>query len=113
MKMYKEYLEELHEGKSLIKSDWGFASYWIRQTEHGKECYIEDIYIKKEKRKLKEASELANLITKKAIEENCNFLTGSVVPSANNSTISLKVLLGYGFKLWCSDNNIIWFRKNL
>ena len=32
MNMYKEYLEELHEGKSLLFDETGFIVYWIRAT---------------------------------------------------------------------------------
>jgi len=109
MEMFKAYLEELHDGKSLISTNYGFATYWIR----GEDCYIEDIYTKPEYRQAKYASELADLITKKAIEKDCKYLSGSVIPTANNSTKSLKVLLGYGFKLCMSEENVIWFKKDL
>jgi ribosomal protein S18 acetylase RimI-like enzyme len=109
MEMYKAYLEELHDGKSIVSTDYGFASYWIRE----KECYIEDIYTKPEYRKAEYASKLADLIAQIAIEQKCKYLTGSVIPTANNSTKSLKVLLGYGFKLCLAEENLIWFKKDL
>jgi len=109
MEMFKAYLNEVHDGKSLISTDYGFATYWIR----GEECYIEDIYTKPKYRQEKYASQLADLITQIAKDHNCKYLTGSVAPTANNSTKSLEVLLGYGFQLWLSENNAIWFKKEL
>lgn len=113
MEMLKEYLEELHDGKSCVWDETGFLTYWIRETEVGKEAYIEDIYTKPEYRKSQKASKLANKVLKIAKENNCDFLTGSVVPSANKSDVSVKVLQGYGFKLWCCEQNIIWFKKEI
>lgn len=109
MSLYKEYLEEIHNGKSTVEDDKGFASYWIR----GEECYIEDIYVKKEFRKENIASSYADRITAIAVENGCKYLSGSVVPNANNATKSLKVLLGYGFKVHSSQNNFILFIKEL
>ena len=108
MSMYREYLEELGS-RDIVESENGFATYLIT----GKECYIEDIYVKKEFRKTKEASKLADKIVKIAKEKGCTLLTGSVVPTANNSTRSLKVLLGYGFKLHSANDNFIVFSKEL
>lgn len=109
MELYKKYLEETHEGKSLVYDEDGFASYWIKGTE----CYIEDIYTVPDKRQTYHAADLANKIAKIAKDRGCTLLTGSVVPSANESTRSLKVLLGYGFKLLSSSNNFIIFGKDL
>jgi GNAT superfamily N-acetyltransferase len=94
----------------IVESAHGFATYHF--TEEGG-CYIEDIYITPEMRKDKNASLLADSITEIAKERGCTHLIGSVVPSANNSTISLKVLLGYGFTLVSSDKDLIWFRKEI
>jgi len=109
MEMLKEYYEELHPGKSVYYNNEGFAVYWIRD----KEVYIEDIYVKKEYRRSHSASNYANAIAKLAKENGCTYMTGSVVPSANNATISLKMMMGYGFKLVSSSDNFIWFEKSI
>lgn len=109
MELLKNYYEELHAGKSIIYDDHGFASYWLRE----KEVYIEDIYVKPEYRKSHSASHYADQIAEIGKAHGCEYMIGSVVPSANQSTISLKVLLGYGFRLLSSEDNIIWFNKEL
>ncbi len=113
MEMYKDYLEELHKGKSIYTSNAGFAVYWIRSTEIGKEVYIEDIYVKPEYRRKRAAHELADQVAVIGRDNKCTYMTGTVVPSANNSTESLAMMLSYGFKLWLSQDNIIWFKKEL
>ena len=113
MNMYKQYLEERTPGKSLISSDKGFASFHIRQTAIGKEFYIEDLYIKQESRRKKESGVLLSEIIKKAKEEDCNFISCTVVPSSEKSTESVQTIVSYNFKLWCSEDNLIWFKIDL
>ena len=91
--MYKKYLEERRPGSSVFISEWGFATYHIRPFQNQKECYIEDIYVDKAHRNSHVASYMADEIIKIAKEQNCDFVSGSVVPSTKNSTASLKVLL--------------------
>lgn len=101
-----KYLEE-RENISYIEEEHGFATYKII----GQDVYLQDIWVEKDFRQTKLASEMADKIVKIAKQKQCKRLIGSVVPSANNSTTSLKVLLGYGFKLFKSQDNFILFEK--
>ena len=56
---------------------------------------------------------MADEIAKIAKKEGCTKMLGSVVPSAKNSTISLKVLLAYGMTLQSSTNDFIIFEKEI
>jgi ribosomal protein S18 acetylase RimI-like enzyme len=103
---YALYIKE-REGKEIIEDEKGFATFVIND----KECYIIDIFVKEEHRKEKIASKYADQITEFAKVNGCLYLTGSVCPSAKGSNESLKVLLGYGFELQSSINNMIFFRK--
>jgi len=110
MEMYKQYCEERYDGKkSVYYTDKGWASYWIKE----KEVYIEDIYVEAKYRADGVASDLANKIAEIGRKNGCTYMMGSVVPSTLNSTASLKVLLGYGFKLHSAESNFIWFIKDL
>ena len=113
MDLYKEYLNELHDGKSVIHNETGFIVYWIRGEGKDREVYIEDIYTRPEFRLTKSAAKLADQVAVIAKENGCTYMTGSVVPSANNSTISLKMMIGYGFELAGSQDNFIWFSKEI
>lgn len=106
--LYAQYIKE-REGKRIIESDNGFATYQI----HGDECYIEDIYVVPRHRRGKVASQLADSVVEDAKKQGCKILTGSVVPSTRGSTTSLKVLLGYGFSLWKCEHDFILFRKEI
>lgn len=108
MNLYKQYLKE-RTNTDIVESEFGFATYTITN----KDCYIEDIYIVKEKRKSYEASKLASKIQKIAIASNCTRLLGSVDLKANSPTTSMKALLGFGFKVLSSTENFIWFIINL
>lgn len=108
MSLYAEYLKEL-SGKEVIEDERGFAVY----SFHSGGCYIEDIYVKHECRKSNVASLMADQITKVAKEKGYNTLFGTVNLNANNPTISLKVLLGYGFELHSISNNLIIMKKGI
>lgn len=108
MNMLAQYIKE-REDFDVIENDYGFAIYKIS----GDECYIKDIYVQKQFRQLDIASKLADQISQIAIKNSCKYLTGTVCPSANNSTVSLKVLLGYKMKLHSAKENLIIFKKDL
>jgi hypothetical protein len=106
--MYAAYLEELG-AKHLYRNDKGFALYSFIEGN----CYIEEIFILPEHRGAKEFAVLCDGITSIAKEKGCKKLLGSVVPTINNSTRSVKMLLSYGAKLESSSNNFIVFSKEI
>lgn len=105
---YAQYIKE-REGKEIVEDHKGFATFVITD----KECYIVDIFVKKKYRKEKIASKYADQITELAKERGCRYLLGSVCPYADSATASLKALLGYGFSLSSSTNDMIFFRKDI
>ena len=102
MNMFANYLKERLNKKVVVEPGKGFAVYLFNEDN---DCYIEEIYVEPEFRKSKVASDMANKIEFIARDHGSKMLLGSVAPSANNSTISLQVLLGYGFKLLSSQDN--------
>jgi GNAT superfamily N-acetyltransferase len=106
--LYATYLEELG-AKSLIKNDKGFAIYSFAEDY----LYIEEIYILPQYRGKKEFAELSNSLMEIAKQKGCKRLLGSVVPSINNSTRSLAMMISYGAKLVSSSNNFIVFEKEI
>lgn len=109
MSLYAEYIRE-RLGDHIIEVDQGFATY---RYINGNQCYIVDIYIRTESRKMHLAATLADRIVEIAKTCGCTELIGSVVPSAKGSTESLKVLLGYGMKLASCEDNLIIFKKEI
>lgn len=106
--MYAAYLEELG-AKHLFRNDKGFVLYSFINDD----CYLEEIYILPEFRGKKEFSILADSVMKIAKEKGCKKLLGSVVPTINNSTRSIGMMLAYGATLVSSSNNFIVFSKEV
>jgi len=108
MSLYADYIKQ-REGKEIVETDIGFATYTI--VKDG--MYIEDIFVSSDHRHSGEAARMADQIADIAREKGLKKLFGSVVPTANHSTTSLKVLIAYGFRLSSSTNNFILLEKDL
>jgi GNAT superfamily N-acetyltransferase len=108
MDMFSEYYLE-REGFRTVTTDYGFASFKI----DGKECYLKDIYVKKEHRRGGHASEIAQMVESIAIEEGCDCIKGSIVPDLPGATECLAGQLKFGFKLFSSHENFIVLIKEL
>ena len=106
--LYAQYIKE-RLNKNIIETEDAFVVYSY-ENDH---VYIEDIYVIPEHRKSGIASILANMIADEAKEKGIKKMLGSVVPSANGSTSSVKVLLAYGMKVKSSINDFIVFEKEL
>ena len=112
MSLYGDYVNE-RKGYFIIEDDKGFATYGEMLLEDQTVMYIEEIYVKPEFRKGKQASRYADEISLIAKNKGIKLLLGSVDPNCNYSHESLLVLLGYGFKLYSAENNLIWFVKEI
>lgn len=110
MSLYKQYLEE-RTTDCIIESDHGFATY--RYLDGFKTVYIIDIYVIPDQRKKGAASTLADMIAEEAKKMGAKEMLGTVVPSTKGSTVSLKVLLAYGFSLKSSGDNYIVMWKEI
>lgn len=110
MSLYAKYLIERTNDR-ILETAHGFATYRILPEQ--KSAYIIDIYVESDFRKAGTASQMADEIAKIAKKEGCNKLLGSVVPSAKNSTDSIRVLLAYGMKIHSSSNDFIIFERGL
>lgn len=107
MNKYAEYLK-LH-GKHLLEVDEGYATY----MDFKDGIYIEDIYVRPEHRKDGIASKMADVIAMIAKTKGLNKLYGSVRPSYQYSTESMKILLAYGFKINSSAVDAIALEKEI
>lgn len=107
MSLYADYIQE--RTNDLIKEcQGGFCTYrYLNETE----VYIVDIFVIPEMRQTGLASNLADEVVKEAKEKGCTTLIGSVSPSCKGSTISMKVLLGYGMLLHSAGQDYILFKK--
>lgn len=106
--MWAEYFKE-REGYETLETDKACLSYKIA----GEECYIKDIFVLKEHRRSMVGSDLADKCADIARNSGCKFLSGTVVPSTNGSTASLKGLFAYGFEVKSSHEDLIILTKDL
>lgn len=106
--LYKQYVEE-RTASHVIETDSGFVKYQF--IDDG--VYIEDIFIVKEMRKERAASEFADIVADEARIYGYRTMYGSVCVDAKNPDISMKVLLGYGMTPFRCDGNMIYFKKEI
>lgn len=106
--MYKEYWKETF-GRDVVENESGFASYKIT----GDYCYIVDIYVKPEYRKMNIASKLADKICVIAKERKCKHVIGTVNLQSSDPTRSMAVLIGYGMKIHTQDTNTTVLIKDI
>ncbi len=110
LSLYADYLKE-RTNDEIVETDAGFATY--RYINDGKSVYIIDIYTDPSDRRKSLATTLADVVVADAKNRGCTELLGTVVPSTKNSTVSLRVLLGYGMTLQSAANDLIVFRKDI
>ena len=106
--LHAQYIQE-REGKHILEEENGFATYSFLKDG----VYIEDIFVSPDHRHSHLAASIADRIANIAKEKGFNRMYGSVVPSANHSTSSLKVLIAYGMQLDSATNNFILMKKDI
>lgn len=112
MSMYGNYIKE-RLGDEIVETEKGFATYRFVELNSVPAVYLVDIYVNPDFRKENVASDLADVVVKMALRVGCKLLIGTIVPSSKNSTVSLKVLLGYGMTLFSASNDLIVFKKEI
>jgi len=112
MSLYGEYIKE-KQGDGIVERTEGFATYRYLRNKDQVQVYVIDIYVRPEFRKSGLASAIADEIAEIAKKEGATEMLGTVNPSANGATESLKVLLGYGMRLKSASENLIIFGKGI
>lgn len=108
MSLYADYIKE-REGFETLETELGFATYKFGKEE----CYVRDVYIQPQYRQANIASKLVDTISDIAKKHGYKYISTSVVPSMKGSTDSTKAILKYGFQLLRSEDNMLWFLKEL
>ncbi len=105
---WASYISE-REAAEVYETSKGFAIYRIEQQT----VYLQDIYVQPQHRNKHTATDIADAVCTIAKERGCRQVLGSVCPTARNANDSLRILLAYGMKLLSSQNNIVFFSKEL
>lgn len=106
--MYAQYVLE-RANKYVLENDKGFATYFF--VADG--IYAEDVWVRPEFRRTDVATKFGDQIAQVGISKGFKRMYGSVKPSANGSTDSLKFLLAYGFQLLESGPDAIILVKGI
>jgi GNAT superfamily N-acetyltransferase len=108
--LYSQYIAERTDDH-ILEAQRGFVTY--RFINDGKSLYIIDIFVLPDTRRWGLATCMADRVVEIARKRGCTELLGTVVPSANGSTTSLMVLMGYGMTLKSASDNLIVFSKEI
>lgn len=107
---FGSYIYE-REGKSIHETEKGFVTYMF-WPDLGS-VYMEDIYVAPEFRRTKATFELVAAVEAQAKLKGYKTLVGSIKPTANGATTSLKGMLAHGFEVDSCDGTLIWFKKQI
>jgi GNAT superfamily N-acetyltransferase len=107
--LYAEYILERTDDK-ILEDSKGFITW---RYINDKQAYIVDIFVKKQYRKKNVASKLADYVCSIAKNLGYKEVIGTVVPSTKGSDDSLRVLWGYGMKLFSAEHDLIVMKKDL
>jgi ribosomal protein S18 acetylase RimI-like enzyme len=106
--MYAAYLKEL-EGFEIVQHEHGYMTYKLF-PEH---AYIRDVYVMPEFRQTGVGRDMMKQVVDEAKKCKLNKLVGSVVPSHNDSDYRMEVMRRSGFVLLQSQDDIIYFVKDI
>ena len=108
MSLWAEYSLE-RANIETIENDVSFLTYKIELSE----CFIQDAYVQPGARNIGIGAEMIKKLETIARERGCKFVTCFVCPGALHADVSLKAVIGVGFKLFGSSENVIIFKKEL
>ena len=106
--LYAQYVEEREE-LAIIERKEGFATYKI----DGDYCYIADIFVTVEFRRVGVAFEMCEEIAKIAKDSGCKYLLGSVDPRARGATEAIRAIMAMGMRLNEIRGNLIMLIKEI
>jgi ribosomal protein S18 acetylase RimI-like enzyme len=114
LELFDQYLRE-REGKQVLKSEQGFATYGFNCVPgvDFPHVYICDIYTRPEYRKTSVARDMADTISEQAKAKGVKIMLGSVDTNAKGAHESLLVLIAYGMKLFTTSDSTIFFSKEI
>jgi len=107
--MYKKYVENQLPNRFVHETTKGFITYNI----NGKECQLEEVYVKPEFRRQGIVKELYDFAANHGKELGCEYLKGSLVIGTNMLEESCMALLKYDYKFWYTDGILIYLKKDL
>lgn len=111
--MYAAYRLEIENVHTVFIDDIGFANY---KFEENNSIYVQEVFVQSNIRGLKYAAKLTDMCIKDA-EDNCDHkiktIYTTVAPTGKAADKSLRAITDYGFKVLKTDNELIYFYKEI
>lgn len=109
MSLFADYIKE-RLNKDIIETDQGFATFYYPDATT---VYLEDLYVIPSARRSGLARSLTDQVVQIAKDKGCIRLLGTVTPSANGATESLKAFLAYGMQVDSTTPTYILLSKSI
>ena len=115
--LYAAYKEEFENVYTVYEPGIGFANYKLEdELEDVVSIYVQEVYVRPEKRGKKYAAELTDYCIAEAelkYKKPVYRIYTTVGVGGNTTDVSLRAITEYGFKLFKADNELIYFYKEL
>lgn len=106
--LWEMYVSE-RKGHKVISKEFGFVSYAI----NGPECYLAEIFVKKEFRKYGKTHELLKDLFENAKLYGCEFVSANIYLSDRGANDTLGVALKVGFKVVQCGQDVLLIEKKI
>lgn len=106
--LYAEYVLE-RQGLSVMTYDSGFIAYKCEKEE----CFIAEMFIKKDKRKTGLGKSMIAVISEVAKQSGCKVITANIHLNDPNASSTLVAAICTGFKVECADRGAILISKKI
>lgn len=110
MRLYADYLEEINDTQIKYNDDF-FFTYKILDTH----VYLENVFIKKEKRNNGKMEEIFRIVDNMAKENDLNFVTSSICINTKDEIKERThyLLTKNSYKEYDRDDNMIYYCKEI
>lgn len=111
---YARYLRET-QGKEVYETEHGFLTYGFNCVPgvDFPHVYIEDIWVAPEHREKRVAAKMADHVCRLAKAAGISVCLGSVNTKSKTPDRSLRVLQGYGMKIYGAGIDAVWMIKEI
>ena len=109
--MYFKYIKERLGKDSIQYEDKAFAIFFDYPAENA--IYVEDVYVSPDYRRSGIGEKIMEDMCNLAKEANRKYLLGSVDITSNNPEASLIGMLKNDFKLYKTDDSMLYVRKEI
>lgn len=116
--MYAAYKKEFEEVHTVFIKDIGFANWKLEldQDHDINGVYVQEVFVQPNMRGLRYAAKLTDMCIIDCEEKSkmkLNKIFTTVAIGGKTVDLSLRAITGYGFKLLKSDEQLIYFYKEL